>query len=107
MSEEFSGYTLEAISLNSEFDVFLGDNQAETIMLQLVTRRQEQDVLVRRPGFRGIKDPGKLAGVEQAVLACEGVFAHGFPGGLSSRQALAAPGPTTVDDLAACLGGHP
>ena len=106
VSEEFAGHPLEAVSLDSESDVFLGDNHPETVAFKPVTGGKKQDVLVRGPGLRVIEYPGELAGIQQAILAGEGKIAHGYPGQPSSGEALATFGPTTVDNVATGLGCH-
>jgi len=46
VAETFPNDTLDAVSLHGQLDVFLGDDQTESMVLQVVADGQEQQVFM-------------------------------------------------------------
>jgi len=64
VTEKFTGNPLDAISLHSEFYMFLCNHQAQAVIGQLVTGCQKQQVAVGSLGVGAIKNAPVIAGVQ-------------------------------------------
>lgn len=72
MTERLPYHALEAVTLDSQFEVFFCCDQAQTGLGDRVTMTgQNQKRIVTDFGFHMVEDPGVVRGIQQALLALE------------------------------------
>ena len=106
VAEHFSDDALEAISLDGVFYVLPGDDNAQSMMIESVAGRQEEEILVGGTNLDRVENAAVGGSIKQTILPREGVVVHCCQCRASGGEALAALGTTAVNQLAAALGGH-
>ncbi len=74
MPEKLSGQALNAVSVYREPDVFFCNDQSDSMFVALIGAGEQQEVTVRSPGVRAVKNTSVITGIEKTSVFAEAGF---------------------------------